>query len=118
MTKSSKKKIPIIEMMIETIIMIIKEWIIALFASSILLAPRYLEVREFAPAPISNPTPIMPMYNGVIKPNAASASAFKPDIQKISMILFKNINSIENIVGKANLLIAFLGLSLLNLYLS
>jgi hypothetical protein len=100
---------PIRIMMIETIIIKIKECITALFASSILLAPRYREIKEFAPAPIPIPIPIMTIYRGVINPNAARASVFIPETQKLSIILFKNIKSIEKIVGKANLLIAFLG---------
>jgi len=44
-----------------------------------------------------------------MKPNAASASALMPATQKLSIKLFKNIKSIDKIVGMANLLMAFLG---------
>ena len=45
-TKSSKKKIPTIKTMIEMINVKIIECIIALFASSILFAPRYRDIKN------------------------------------------------------------------------
>ena len=64
---------------------------------------------EFAPAPTPLPRPIMTKYSGEINPSAASAFSLIPETQKLSIRLFKNIKSIENIVGKASLFIAFLG---------
>ena len=68
-----------------------------------------LPLSEFAPAPTPFPRPMITRYRGEMKPNAANASALMPATQKLSMRLFKNIKSIENIVGKANLLMAFFG---------
>ena len=107
--KSSKKKIPTIKTITDTTSVKIIECITVLFASSKRWAPTYLEISEFAPAPTPLPRPIITRYNGEINPSAAKASAFNPETQKLSMRLFKNIRSIENIVGKANLLMAFLG---------
>ena len=118
MIKSSKKKIPTIKIILETTSVKIIECITALFASSILPAPRYLEISEFAPAPTPLPRPMMTRYKGDIKPSAARASALIPETQKLSIKLFKNIKSIEKIVGKANRLIAFRGLPLIDSILS
>ena len=112
--KSSKKNIPTIKIITETIPVKIIEWITALFASSIRCAPTYLEISELAPAPTPLPRPMITKYKGEIKPSAARASELMPATQKLSIRLFKNIKSIEKIVGKANLLIAFLGLPIID----
>ena len=117
-TRSSKKKIPTIKTMTDTIAIKINEWITALFASSNLEAPTYLDISEFAPAPTPLPRPMMTRYNGVMKPKAASASALMPETQKLSIKLFRNIRNIERIVGKASLFMAFLGLPVIDSMLS
>ena len=100
---------PIIKMIIETRNVKIIVCKTALFASSNLDAPTYLEINEFPPAPIPLPMPIKTKYNGDINPNAANASILIPETQKLSIKLFKNIKSNEKIVGMANLFIAFFG---------
>jgi hypothetical protein len=62
--------------------------------------------------------PIITRYNGEIKPKAARASALMPETQKLSIRLFKNIKSSENIVGNANLLMALRGFPLIDSILS
>ena len=116
--KSSKKKIPTIKMITETITIKIIECITALFASPNLSAPTYLEISEFAPAPTPFPRPMMTSYSGVMKPRAARAFALMPETQKLSIRLFKNIRSIEKIVGNASLLMAFLGFPIITSILS
>jgi hypothetical protein len=53
-----------------------------------------------------------------MNPNAARASALIPATQKLSMRLFKNIRSIERIVGMASLLMAALGFPVIDSMLS
>jgi hypothetical protein len=100
--------------MIETITVKIIECITALFASPMRWAPTYLEIRELAPAPTPVPRPIITRYNGEMNPRAARALELIPETQKLSMRLFKNIRSRENIVGKASLLMALRGLPVID----
>lgn len=106
---SSKKNIPIIKMMIEIITVKIIVCITAFSASLKCDAPMYLEINEFPPAPMPLPIPMITKYNGDMNPKAASASVLIPETQKLSIRLFKNIKSIDRIVGIANLFIAFFG---------
>jgi len=117
-TRSSKRNIPMIKMTADTANVKMNECITALFASSILIAPTYLEINEFAPAPTPLPKPIITRYNGEMNPSAARASALMPETQKLSIKLFKNIKSIEIIVGMAKAFMAFRGFPVIKLMLS
>ena len=94
---------------IDIIILNIIECIAALSALCLSCAPMYLEIREFAPAPIPFPAPTSTINSGVIYPNAASGSAPSPATHILSIMLFANISSILAIIGIASLFIAFLG---------
>ena len=93
-TISSKNKMPMIKTILDTITVKIIECKTALFASSILWAPTYLDINELVPAPIPFPRPMITRYNGEINPSAASASPLIPATQNCQSSYLKTLKAL------------------------